>query len=387
MKQNNRSWRRHAIGATFSVAFLVVVATTAHAATPLTQLSFSPDTTVLLGNAATVVNPSLVVRDDLSPAPGGLSTVLTMGGKLLAYHKMYNGLSLFVLDSAATLASVLATPRSVMRLDPATGTSSIFFDGAANGVPDGAMIDAVALINDTDLLLSFDVAVALPGGVYADPRDLVRFNVGTGKYSLYFNGAAAGIPEGVNLQDVHYFDHNGHLLMTFDSFVIFPAAKAFPSNVLEFTAPSTWENVYAGHVRDPRWNSDGGSSDLVSLYAESLRKVLDVDGNTAFTGANDALLVARYLLGLTGSALTNNALSVAPAATRTDPTLVLGYLDTVKPFLDVDGNGKTDALTDGLLIARYLLGLRGATLVTGAVASDATRTTAQIEKYIDQLTK
>jgi hypothetical protein len=34
---------------------------------------------------------------------------------------------------------------------------------------------------------------------------------------------------------------------------------------------------------------------------------------------------------------------------------------------DVDGNGVTDPLTDGLLLLRYLFGFRGATLITGAV--------------------
>jgi hypothetical protein len=43
-------------------------------------------------------------------------------------------------------------------------------------------------------------------------------------------------------------------------------------------------------------------------------------------------------------------------------------------LLDVDGNGQIDALTDGLLILRYLFGLEGDTLIAGVVAQDATRT-------------
>ena len=53
---------------------------------------------------------------------------------------------------------------------------------------------------------------------------------------------------------------------------------------------------------------------------------------------------------------------------------------------DVDGNGKTEALTDGLLGLRYLFGLRGAELVRGAVGNDAARTSAAaIESYIASL--
>jgi hypothetical protein len=42
--------------------------------------------------------------------------------------------------------------------------------------------------------------------------------------------------------------------------------------------------------------------------------------------------------------------------------------------LDVDGNCQADALTDGLLILRYLFGFRGTALVEDALAADATRT-------------
>jgi hypothetical protein len=55
--------------------------------------------------------------------------------------------------------------------------------------------------------------------------------------------------------------------------------------------------------------------------------------------------------------------------------------------LDIDGNGLVDALTDGGLLLRYLLGLRGAALTAGAVGACAARGTADaIQTYIgDQL--
>jgi hypothetical protein len=50
---------------------------------------------------------------------------------------------------------------------------------------------------------------------------------------------------------------------------------------------------------------------------------------------------------------------------------------------DIDGNGAAGALTDGLLLLRYLFGFRGAALVTGATAPDCTRcTAAAIESYL-----
>jgi|TARA_B100001093_G_C26824673_1_gene1013476 hypothetical protein len=48
-------------------------------------------------------------------------------------------------------------------------------------------------------------------------------------------------------------------------------------------------------------------------------------------------------------------------------------------------NGETDALTDGLLILRHLFGLEGNTLVSGAIADDATRAISEIEAHLDML--
>jgi hypothetical protein len=53
---------------------------------------------------------------------------------------------------------------------------------------------------------------------------------------------------------------------------------------------------------------------------------------------------------------------------------------------DIDGNGAVDALTDGLMLLRYLFNLRGDSLIAGAVKNDATRTSAaDIEAYIESL--
>jgi plastocyanin len=53
--------------------------------------------------------------------------------------------------------------------------------------------------------------------------------------------------------------------------------------------------------------------------------------------------------------------------------------------LDIDGNGEISATTDGVLVLRYLLGLRGAALTDGAVGSCPGRTDAAIETYLQGL--
>jgi hypothetical protein len=56
--------------------------------------------------------------------------------------------------------------------------------------------------------------------------------------------------------------------------------------------------------------------------------------------------------------------------------------------LDVDGDGETGALTDGLLVVRFLFGLTGDALVGGAVdLGDCTRCdAAAIEGWLGPLT-
>ena len=110
---------------------------------------------------------------------------------------------------------------------------------------------------------------------------------------------------------------------------------------------------------------------------------LDVDGNGAVDALTDGLIIFRYLFGLTGPTLTAGA--TASGATRTAHGAVLQYLDSIRGLLEVDGNASVDALTDGLILIRYLFGMRGTALVVGAHAGDATRTDAQIQAYIQSL--
>ena len=142
------------------------------------------------------------------------------------------------------------------------------------------------------------------------------------------------------------------------------------------TAPvaGTWTLT----VSDTQNSSDGALNDWAVI---ALCMTLDIDANRNIDGLTDGLILLRYLFGIIGPALTADA--TAPNATRTDPGAVKLYLDQIRPMLDVDGNGNVDALTDGILILRYILGLRGDALIGGAIGPNATRTTAPaIEEYI-----
>ena len=112
---------------------------------------------------------------------------------------------------------------------------------------------------------------------------------------------------------------------------------------------------------------------------------VDPDLNGQYLALNDGLIVLRYLFQLAGATLTQDALG--PAPTRNDPTQIATFLGNIRPQLDIDGDGRADALTDGILFLRYLFQLRGVALMNAnPVGPGAVRTTAAaIEAYIATL--
>lgn len=88
---------------------------------------------------------------------------------------------------------------------------------------------------------------------------------------------------------------------------------------------------------------------------------LNADANATIDPATDATLITRYLLGLRGHALTTGAIGQNP--THTGQVLET-YLASLN--LDADGDGQALAMTDGLLILRAMLGLTGTALTQGA---------------------
>ena len=111
---------------------------------------------------------------------------------------------------------------------------------------------------------------------------------------------------------------------------------------------------------------------------------LDIDSDGEAQALTDGLLIIRRLFGFEGSSLIAGALS--PGAAITDPRDIADRIDGFAQALDVDQNGSTDALTDGLLIIRRLFGFEGSSLISGAISPNAQRTDSQqIADAIDEL--
>ena len=182
------------------------------------------------------------------------------------------------------------------------------------------------------------------------------------------------------------------------SFKIGPAmidgcgAAALTGNGNSLTAQcATGPLPVGGHILLATYGGDAINAPSAGSVVQTVIGIdaptLDVDASittTKYDALTDGLLTIRYLFGLTGSSLTTGALG--STATRIDPDAIKAYLDGIRPALDIDDDGTVDALTDGLLITRYLFGLRGDPLIAGAVGPLAKRKTApDIEAYLQTL--
>ena len=108
----------------------------------------------------------------------------------------------------------------------------------------------------------------------------------------------------------------------------------------------------------------------------------DIDGNGVVEAKTDGLLLVRYLLGFRGAVLVADAVGTSPVPARSTPVDIEAFL-AVNTY-DLDGNGSTSALTDGVLLTRYLLGQTNGALTQGAIGggSPSRPTGALIAAYI-----
>jgi autotransporter-associated beta strand protein len=130
----------------------------------------------------------------------------------------------------------------------------------------------------------------------------------------------------------------------------------------------------------------GGDGNDVTLTAA---KTLDVDGDGEYSATTDALLISRFIGGITsGTALTANAVAASNGAKRTTQIDVAAYLTHLGNALNVSQNTSIESV-DSVLILRWLLGFRDTALVTGLAippGSTAEQYADQIRNLLEQVT-
>jgi hypothetical protein len=104
----------------------------------------------------------------------------------------------FSVDTRTSLDGIICRCMDVVHYEG--GQYYKAFNGIAEGIPPGACIDAATALPDESIVFSVDVPVSLGGTDYQE-NDLIRWD--DVSFSLYFDGSANGIPEGANIDGVH----------------------------------------------------------------------------------------------------------------------------------------------------------------------------------------
>ena len=111
---------------------------------------------------------------------------------------------------------------------------------------------------------------------------------------------------------------------------------------------------------------------------------LDIDDDGKTDALTDGLLALRYMFGLSDAPLITGV--IGQDASRATSLEIESYLNENRSSLDIDGNGDISALTDGLLILRNLFGLEGGTLISDVMGDQSTRSSANaIIDYINSI--
>jgi hypothetical protein len=134
------------------------------------------------------------------------------------------------------------------------------------------------------------------------------------------------------------------------------------------------------------WDTSSISDELNLSVSENSAAIsrqfsFDIDQSGSLAALTDGLLVMRHLFDFSGDTLVANAMDTS--AIRNSASDISSYLTDAQTELDIDGSGDVQALTDGLLLIRYLFDFRGDSLIKNAIGTSATRTSsAEIEAYI-----
>jgi hypothetical protein len=107
----------------------------------------------------------------------------------------------------------------------------------------------------------------------------------------------------------------------------------------------------------------------------------DFDGSGHADALTDGLMMLRYCFGLRGDSVTTSAMAIdSPMNSEQVVTEIESALD----MANIDDDGEVRALTDGLILLRYLFDLRGDQLTAATVSLTANRSSnKEIEAYIE----
>jgi hypothetical protein len=205
----------------------------------------------------------------------------------------------------------------------------------------------------------------------------------TDSFSIIHNGANSPTPVSLVAVIDRDSDNDGILDqvdMDDDNDGVSDTEDAFPFNANE-TVDTDGDGI--GNNTDLDDDNDGVIDTYDHAPLDSTVGLLnswDLDGNGSADALTDGLIMLRYMFGIRDEALLDSV--IANDTPLTDEEIKT-RIETMHSNGDIDNSNQVDALTDGLLLLRYLFGIRGTSLIADVVATTAERSTATaIESYI-----
>ncbi len=316
-----------------------------------------------------------------------------LAGTLLgtnSYSYLFNG-ELGHLDYAFASASLAAKVKGVGNWHINADESDLLDyndeikdvgESAFEAKPDGSLLSPPRVVfqastayrasdHDPVLVGLFDVA-ATPT-IIANPSSTTVL-VGA---TATLTAAATGVPT----PTVQWF-------VSTDGGVTFSSIPGATATTLSFTAQASDNN---NQYRATFTNATGSANSSAATLSVNYGPLLNIDNSTATTydAATDGVLLLRYLLGYRDAALIADARGTG--ASLRDATQIAAHISANLAAFDVDGDGQTLALTDGLMILRRLLNPTASpadTAATAAITANAknsARSNENVVRAIDQL--
>ena len=150
-----------------------------------------------------------------------------------------------------------------------------------------------------------------------------------------------------------------------------------------FTSGTTTVRLTAdGNVSYANASPGMADKDITVNGAPAPACSLDADGSGTNQALVDGILIIRNMLSFMGGPFTSG-ITFPGSATRTTEAAIKGFLATQN--YDLDGDGTQQALVDGILLIRLMLGVSDPMLLEGiTLGTGATRTTAAaIRNYVN----
>lgn len=289
----------------------------------------------------------------------GLNGWVKYGAPMLATGASID--AALALNDAIVAAGPCGNSTCVVKLDASGGPVASFGSG---GVVSDGPLSTVSLPSNVSVAVQRDQKVLLAGSCPQTNSCVVRLHLDGTVDAEFTNTAALALASYSPTGWGYYFFGRTGLRLTGDGQILFA---------------TTCEAATGDHIDMCVFKLHRGPYDAAQC-------ALNADANKTIDPATDALLITRFLLGYRGDALTTSAVGASPTRTNAEIETYLGTLMQAGK-LDVDGDGQSLAMTDGLLLIRAMLGLSGTALTNGATnaAHPNVRNAQQVLTWIESM--